>query len=541
LLTSPHDGERLAAAARFTAILEAHDIHPSQVLANGNGPALTEEQMSRIYAEGYRRGAAETEQRLRPQRDWTPADDTKAELGSDAERLEAILRAAAQSRDAGLLSDWEVSFSDDMRERFEKYGDRMYVSEKQWAALDRLETKSIRPFSMMLGQTVKGKMMPIPGMTGGDQKPIIKYNAKAAKWKVDDVLLNSLSFIIDMDNIEAGWCKFTEGSAPDFKMVKVADLLNGTNYPESPGENYRKGFRAMVKVSDKVAGGKPSVRVVECSLADVRHQNGISSSRSSKSSITSGASGTSVTCAGAVCMSAVRSTHLTRTNVRRGLAVLPLYGVKNGRCTCGKDCGRSAGKHPHRQLVRNGVSGASCDPEQIGRWFRAYPEGELNIGLAMGEVVAIDEDQNGAILAAGLELPNCPTARTSRGHHYLFRANGAGLANVVFAPGLQLKMQRRVHRRAAECAPVREEVRVGRRPRPRGRAARAAARSDRLDGRRGACQRQRRGQGRCARPVRQSRPGEGVPGHRGGRSDRRWRAVAATRLADHRQRDRPHA
>jgi hypothetical protein len=102
--------------------------------------------------------------------------------------------------------------------------------------------------------------MPIPGMTGGEQKPIIKYNAKAAKWKVDDVLLNSVSFIIDMDNIEAGWCKFTEGSAPDFKMVKVAELLNGANFPESPGENYRKGFRATVKVSDKVAGGKPSVR-----------------------------------------------------------------------------------------------------------------------------------------------------------------------------------------------------------------------------------------------------------------------------------------
>ena len=57
----------------------------------------------------------------------------------------------------------------------------------------------------------------------------------------------------------------------------------------------------------------------------------------------------------------------------------------------------------------------------------------------MGEVVAIDEDQHGAILVAGLELPNCPTARTGRGSHYLFKANGSGLANVVFAPGLQLK------------------------------------------------------------------------------------------------------
>ena len=141
LLTSLHDGERLAAAARFTAILEAHDIHPSQVLANGNGPALTEEQMSRIYNEGYSRGHADGVQQARPARDWTPASDTKAAVGDDAKRLETILEASAQSRDAELLSEWEVEFSNDMRERFEKYDDHMYVSEKQWGCLDRLEVK----------------------------------------------------------------------------------------------------------------------------------------------------------------------------------------------------------------------------------------------------------------------------------------------------------------------------------------------------------------------------------------------------------------
>jgi hypothetical protein len=141
LLTSPHEGERLAALDRFNAILEAHNIHPSQVLANGDGAALNEEAASRIYWEGHARGCAETEQRLRPARDWTPAAGTSSEIGSDAERLKIILAAAAESRDAGLLSDWETQFSDDMRERFERYGQRMYVSEKQWQSLDRLETK----------------------------------------------------------------------------------------------------------------------------------------------------------------------------------------------------------------------------------------------------------------------------------------------------------------------------------------------------------------------------------------------------------------
>jgi hypothetical protein len=141
LLTSPHDGERLAAATRFGAILAANDIHPSQVLANGSGPALTEEQMSRIYNEGYQRGHADGQQAARPERDWTPAGGS-VEAGADAERLRVILEAVAKSVEAGLLlSDWEQTFSADMLERFKQYGNRMYVSKKQWASLDRLETK----------------------------------------------------------------------------------------------------------------------------------------------------------------------------------------------------------------------------------------------------------------------------------------------------------------------------------------------------------------------------------------------------------------
>ena len=140
MLTSPHEGERLAAAARFAAILEANGIHPSQVLANGSSdPALTEEAMSRIYWEGHARGVAETEQRLRPARDWTPAAGTKAEVGSDVNRLLAILEAANLASQAGWLSVWEQIFSSDMLDRYKRYGSRMYVSEKQWAALDRLE------------------------------------------------------------------------------------------------------------------------------------------------------------------------------------------------------------------------------------------------------------------------------------------------------------------------------------------------------------------------------------------------------------------
>jgi hypothetical protein len=108
--------------------------------------------------------------------------------------------------------------------------------------------------------------MPIPGMTGSDA-PIVKYNAKARLWKVDDVALNQITFVVDMDNAEAGWSRFSENAAPDFRMAKVADLLNGAPYPTAPDVRtadgqplYKKGFRCSVKIPDKLAAGKASVR-----------------------------------------------------------------------------------------------------------------------------------------------------------------------------------------------------------------------------------------------------------------------------------------
>jgi hypothetical protein len=97
--------------------------------------------MHRIYSEGYQRGCAETEQRLRPERDSTSTENTSSPVGEAANRLQIILDAAAKSRDAGLLSDWEATFSSDMEERFKRYGRRLYVSEGQWQSLDRLEAK----------------------------------------------------------------------------------------------------------------------------------------------------------------------------------------------------------------------------------------------------------------------------------------------------------------------------------------------------------------------------------------------------------------
>ena len=141
--TTAPDNEKLAAIGRLSAIVAAHNLDWDRALANGNGAALTEQQMSHIYAEGYSRGHADGVQQTRPARDWTPAAGTSSEIGDDAERLEAILKAAAQCHDAGLLSEWEVGFSNDMRDRFETYGNRMYVTNASGQRLTGSKQKCI--------------------------------------------------------------------------------------------------------------------------------------------------------------------------------------------------------------------------------------------------------------------------------------------------------------------------------------------------------------------------------------------------------------
>ena len=52
--------------------------------------------------------------------------------------------------------------------------------------------------------------------------------------------------------------------------------------------------------------------------------------------------------------------------IERGWHILPCHSIRDGACTCGKDCD-SPGKHP---MTRNGLKDARCDPE----WARAVWE-----------------------------------------------------------------------------------------------------------------------------------------------------------------------
>ncbi len=116
---------------------------------------------------------------------------------------------------------------------------------------------------------------------------------------------------------------------------------------------------------------------------------------------------------------------------KSGLAVFPLHSIRDGRCTCGHDCGRDAAKHPR---VKGGFKAATNDARQIEAWWRKWPD--ANIGIVTGAVsgiVVVDVDGPEALatlqqLASKHEpLPKMPTAKTARGWHFYFRHPHADL------------------------------------------------------------------------------------------------------------------
>jgi hypothetical protein len=73
-----------------------------------------------------------------------------------------------------------------------------------------------------------------------------------------------------------------------------------------------------------------------------------------------------------------------------GLKIIPLHAPVEDGCTCGQNCGKSAGKHP---LWTNWISKATDDPDEIRRIWQAHPL--ANVGVPMGKengTFALDVD-----------------------------------------------------------------------------------------------------------------------------------------------------
>lgn len=105
-----------------------------------------------------------------------------------------------------------------------------------------------------------------------------------------------------------------------------------------------------------------------------------------------------------------------------GWRVHPLHHITNGRCSCGRKCGKSAGKHP---LLESWGEKATTDEDTIVEWWDNSPD--ANLGVVFGEqsgIIDIECDgpefEKRLTEIFGGEFPACPTFTSGRGKHRIF-------------------------------------------------------------------------------------------------------------------------
>ncbi|GAF94460.1 unnamed protein product, partial [marine sediment metagenome] len=131
----------------------------------------------------------------------------------------------------------------------------------------------------------------------------------------------------------------------------------------------------------------------------------------------------------------------------RGWPVLPLHGIRDRGCTCGRPDCSSPGKHPR---TARGLKDATTDNQRIKAWWQQWPD--ANVGVATGNtsgLVVLDVDpRNGGddilddLLAAHGPLPETIESVTGGGGRHLFFKHPGGLIRTrpnALGRGLDLK------------------------------------------------------------------------------------------------------
>ncbi len=112
----------------------------------------------------------------------------------------------------------------------------------------------------------------------------------------------------------------------------------------------------------------------------------------------------------------------------RGWPVFPCWPTRpGGICTCNQSGGcKHAGKHP---LTPNGCNDATCDVDQIRRWWRQWPDANVAVSLEPAGLVDIAPDSPAALERfRSLGLPRTVTFESGSGaghQHHLYQRPGA--------------------------------------------------------------------------------------------------------------------
>jgi len=79
---------------------------------------------------------------------------------------------------------------------------------------------------------------------------------------------------------------------------------------------------------------------------------------------------------------------------RRHWSVLPVFGIRDGRCTCGEANCLHAGKHP---LTTDGEHAATTNVETILDWYRRWPDANLAVATGPSRLCVCDLDSPDAL------------------------------------------------------------------------------------------------------------------------------------------------
>lgn len=106
---------------------------------------------------------------------------------------------------------------------------------------------------------------------------------------------------------------------------------------------------------------------------------------------------------------------------RQGIRVLPVHGIVDSRCDCGREDCEGPGKRPLGNLVRNGVKDATTDRKTIRHWHRSHPT--MNYAVATDGLTVVDCDSPEALRRFRHDYAPPPTltVKTARGFHFYFR------------------------------------------------------------------------------------------------------------------------
>jgi putative DNA primase/helicase len=125
-----------------------------------------------------------------------------------------------------------------------------------------------------------------------------------------------------------------------------------------------------------------------------------------------------------------------------GAPVVPLHGLKNGRCTCGDGNCERPGRHPRTELD---IADATLDRKEIRRMWRKWPNAKIGIVMGWpGKLMALMTDgPEGsqtlpAIAVTQGKVPRTVTIRDHDRRLRLFRFDGKVPRNREIANGVRI-------------------------------------------------------------------------------------------------------